>query len=66
MTEFKAYRILAGIKNASPFTKDLTVTQYLEDIKHRIKVWYGIDASNWTAVQVLQLISEENIKPLEH
>jgi len=61
MINLNVYFELAGIKNSSPFTQKLSTPNYINGVKKRIGIYYGLDARRWSDEDVLNFLKTYEI-----
>lgn len=53
MTEFEIMREINEIKNSSEWTRNIPILDYIEQVRHRISIYYGTDRP-YTNAEILE------------
>ena len=52
MLTFSQYQEIQRVKDSSPFTQDIPINRYIQQVKIRINRWYGTPLAEITDEQV--------------
>lgn len=52
------YKLIKSAKDESPFTRSLSITKYMSDVRRRMSIWYGIPESEITDSQIFLFVSK--------
>ena len=52
------YKLIKSVKDKSPFTRSLSITKYMSDVRRRMSIWFGIPESEITDSQIFLFVSK--------
>lgn len=58
MLDFNQYKLIKQVKDSSPFTCNLSINEYIRDVRTRLSKWSGIPENEITLNDIFLFLSK--------
>ena len=58
MLDINQYKLIKQVKDSSPFTCNLSVNQYIKDVRTRLSKWSGVPEDKITLEDIFLFLSK--------